>query len=166
MLSSIPRVRRAAVLCMPVLAGALGACSSTTPPQGITAVTPYALARYEGRWYEVARFDHAFERGMTDVSATYQGQVDGAVRMINRGFDTGRNDWHQSVGKAVFTGDAQTASLKVSFFGPGRNYGWILSRTKLLAPALREQLIARASALGIDTQALIWVAHERTDPQP
>ena len=103
---------------------------------------------------------------MTDVSATYQGQVDGAVRIINRGFDTVRNDWHQSVGKAVFTGDAQTASLKVSFFGPGRNYGWILSRTKLLASALREQLIARASALGIDTQALIWVAHEHTDPQP
>lgn len=188
MLSSITRVRRAAVLCMAALVGALGACSSTSPPPGITAVTPFALARYEGRWYEVARLDHAFERGMTDVSATYQGQADGTVRVINRGFDTGRNDWRQSVGKAVFTGDAQTASLKVSFFGPfyggyhvaaldvdyqwalvvgpDRSYGWILSRTKLLAPALREQLIARASALGIDTQALIWVTHERMDPQP
>ena len=50
--------------------------------------------------------------------------------------------------------------------GPDRSYCWILSRTKQLPPGVREQLIARANALGIDTQALIWVTHERTDPQP
>ena len=50
--------------------------------------------------------------------------------------------------------------------GPDRSYCWILSRTRRLPPGVREQLIARASALGIDTQALIWVTHERTDPQP
>jgi apolipoprotein D and lipocalin family protein len=163
-------------------------CSSIRPPAGISAVTPFDLARYEGRWYEVARLDHSFERGMTDVSATYQRQADGSLRVVNRGFVTDKNDWRQAVGKALFTGDAQTASLKVSFFGPfyggyhvaaldpeyqwalvvgpDRSYCWILSRSKQLAPAVREQLIARASALGIDTQALIWVTHERTDPQP
>ena len=166
----------------------LGGCASTTPPSGITAVSPFDLARYEGRWYELARLDHSFERGMTDVSATYQRQGDGSVRVLNRGFDTSRSNWRQAVGKALFTGDPQTASLKVSFFGPfyggyhvaaldanyqwalvvgpDRSYCWILSRSKQLAPAVREQLIARASALGIDTQALIWVTHERTDPQP
>ena len=92
------------------------------------------------------------------------------------------------MGKALFTGDANTASLKVSFFGPfyggyhvaaldagyqwalvvgpDRSYCWILSRTKQLAPALREQIVARAQSIGIDTRALIWVSHERTDPQP
>ena len=167
---------------------AISGCSSTSPPPGIAPVTPFDLARYEGRWYEVARLDHSFERGMTDVSATYQRQSDGTVQVLNRGFDTAKNDWRQAEGKAKFTGDKNTASLKVSFFGPfyggyhvaaldadyqwalvvgpDRSYFWVLSRTRQLAPALREQIIARAKALGIDTQALIWVTHERTDPQP
>ncbi|MDZ7864309.1 lipocalin family protein [Acidovorax sp.] len=187
-----PWLRRAALVLLASTALALAACSSTAPPPGITPVTPFDLARYEGRWYEVARLDHSFERGMTDVSATYQRQADGSVRVLNRGFDTTKGsqggEWRQAVGKALFTGDAQTASLKVSFFGPfyggyhvaaldadygwalvvgpDRSYCWILSRSKQLAPGVREQLIARASALGIDTQALIWVSQQRTDPQP
>ena len=61
---------------------ALGACS-TAPPEGITSVTPFELARYEGKWFEVARLDHSFERGLSDVSATYQAQPDGSVRKVN-----------------------------------------------------------------------------------
>lgn len=184
-----PRVafRRYALLFIAVITAALAGCSSTSPPTGITAVTPFDLSRYEGRWFELARLHHSFERGMTDVTATYQRQPDGSVRVVNRGFDTGKNDWREAIGKAFFTGDAQTASLKVSFFGPfyggyhvaaldadyqwalvvgpDRSYCWVLSRTKQLAPGLREQIVARASALGIDTSALIWVPHDRTDPQ-
>ncbi len=182
------RARRALLL---LAAGAalasVAACSSTSPPAGITPVSPFDLARYEGRWYEMARLDHSFERGMTDVTATYQRQGDGSVRVLNRGFDTGKNAWREADGKALFTGDPQTASLKVSFFGPfyggyhvaaldsnyqwalvvgpDRSYCWILSRSKQLAPAVRNQIVARAQALGIDTQAFIWVSHERTDPQ-
>ena len=83
-----PWVRRSVLLVSTALVLALVGCSSTTPPSGITPVTPFDLARYEGRWYEVARLDHSFERGMTDVSATYQRQSDGSVRVLNRGFDT------------------------------------------------------------------------------
>lgn len=184
----LPWVRRSLLLLSAAVVVALLGCSSTTPPPGVTPVTPFDLARYEGRWYEVARLDHSFERGMTDVSATYQRHADGSVRVLNRGFDTGKHDWRQAEGKAKFTGDTNTASLKVSFFGPfyggyhvaaldadyqwalvvgpDRSYCWILSRTQQLVPAVREQLIARAQALGIDTQALIWVTHERIDPQP
>ena len=137
---------------------AISGCSSTSPPPGIAPVTPFDLARYEGRWYEVARLDHSFERGMTDVSATYQRQSDGTVQVLNRGFDTGKNDWRQAEGKAKFTGDKNSASLKVSFFGPfyggyhvaaldadyqwalvvgpDRSYCWILSRTKQLPPGV------------------------------
>ncbi|MBP6578998.1 MAG: lipocalin family protein [Acidovorax sp.] len=183
-----PWARRTMLLFTAAIVLAISGCSSTSPPPGIAPVTPFDLARYEGRWYEVARLDHSFERGMTDVSATYQRQSDGTVQVLNRGFDTGKNDWRQAEGKAKFTGDKNTASLKVSFFGPfyggyhvaaldadyqwalvvgpDRSYCWILSRTKQLPPGVREQLIARANALGIDTQALIWVTHERTDPQP
>lgn len=188
MASSTPIQRRALLAAALGAATVLAGCSFTKPPDGITPVTPFDLARYEGRWYEAARLDHPFERGMTDVSATYQRLADGSVRVVNRGFDTRKNDWREAVGKAVFTGDVDTASLKVSFFGPfyggyhvaaldadyqwalvvgpDRGYCWLLSRTKQLAPGVREQLIARAQALGVDTQALIWVSHERTDPQP
>ena len=118
MLFSSPLVRRLALIFSATVLLAVSGCTSTSPPSGISAVTPFDLARYEGRWYEVARLDHSFERGMTDVSATYQRQADGSVRVVNRGFDTAKNDWRQALGKALFTGDVQTASLKVSFFGP------------------------------------------------
>ena len=92
--------RRSALVWSVFLLFALAGCSSVSPPPGITPVTPFDIARYEGRWHEVARLDHSFERGMTDVSATYQRQSDGSVRVLNRGFDTGKNDWRQAEGKA------------------------------------------------------------------
>lgn len=164
----------------------LAGCASSVPPAGISPVSPFELQRYLGRWYELARLDHRFERGMSDVSAVYASQPDGSVRVLNRGFDSASGRWREAVGRAVFTGSATTASLKVSFFGPfyggyhvaaldpayrwalvvgpDLSYCWILARDKQLAPAQREAITARAQALGIDTAALIWVAHERQDP--
>lgn len=187
MTSCVSIFRRVLLAAALGVAALLAGCAFSKPPDGITPVTPFDLARYEGRWYEAARLDHRFERGMTDVSATYQRLSDGSVRVVNRGFDTRKNDWRETVGKALFTGDVETASLKVSFFGPfygsyhvaaldagyqwalvvgpNRSYCWLLSRTKQLPPGVREQLVARAQALGVDTQALIWVSHDRTDPQ-
>lgn len=163
----------------------LGACS-TTPPAGMSAVTPFEIARYTGKWYEIARLDHSFERGMSDVSATYRQQPDGSVEVINRGYDSQRADWRQAVGRALFTGEPTRASLKVSFFGPfyggyhvialdqqdyrwamvvgpDRDYLWILSREKQLPAAVREQLLNQARAQGIDVEKLIWVAQTRND---
>jgi apolipoprotein D and lipocalin family protein len=172
------------ILVMVALLG-LAACS-TAPPQGITAVTPFDIKRYEGQWFEVARMDHSFERGLSDVSARYRIQADGSVQVINRGFDVQKNAWKEAVGRALFTGDPTTASLKVSFFGPfyggyhvvaldqqayqwsmvvgpDRDYVWILARDKQLSPAVREPLLAQAKALGIAVDKLIWVAQTRQD---
>ena len=184
--SSTPRL--AALVLASAAAALLVGCGSTRPPEGIEAVAPFDLGRYEGTWYELARLDHRFERGMNDVSATYQRLPDGSVRVVNRGFDEARQDWREAVGKALFTGSSQTGSLKVSFFGPfyggyhvaaldsdyrwaivvgpDRSYCWILSRDRQVPPALREQLIARVAQLGIDPKALIWVSHQRTGPKP
>ena len=157
---------------------------STTPPAGMSAVTPFEIARYTGKWYEIARLDHSFERGLTDVSATYRQQPDGSVEVINRGYDGGQ--WRQAVGRALFTGPADRASLKVSFFGPfyggyhvvaldqqdyrwamvvgpDRDYLWILARDKALPAGVREQLLSRASELGIDVSRLVWVNQTRDD---
>ena len=179
---SMPLLRSAllALLCL-----ALAACS-TAPPEGVRPVTSFDLNRYLGQWYEIARLDHAFERGMTDVSATYQLQDDGSVKVINRGYDTRRQAWQEAVGRALFVGDSSTASLKVSFFGPfyggyhvialdqqhyrwsmvagpDRGYLWILAREKTLPADLRAQLAGQAKALGFATEQLIWVEQTRAD---
>jgi len=169
-----------ALLCAMLLG--LGACS-TTPPDGITAVTPFDVNRYAGKWYEIARMDHSFERGLSEVSATYRLQPDGSVEVINRGFDSGRKDWKQAVGKALFTGDPNRASLKVSFFGPfygsyvifeldhegyqyslvsgpDKSYLWILARRPEIDDDLKKVLIGKAAALGFDTNKLIFVKHQ------
>ena len=172
-------LRRAVLLASLGAAVVLAGCASMQPPQGIAAVSPFDLARYEGRWYELARLDHSFERGMMDVSATYQRQSDGSVRVVNRGFDVAKNQWRQAVGKALFTGDANTASLKVSFFGPfyggynvialdreyrhalvcgpDRDYLWILSRTPTISSEMKQQMLDVATRQGFDVSKLIWV---------
>lgn len=173
-----------AALCIATLLG-LTACS-TTLPEGMTAVTPFDLNRYQGKWYEIARLDHTFERGLTDVSATYRVRPDGSVEVTNRGYDAKRNDWKQVVGNALFLEDANRGSLKVSFFGPfyagyhvvalyqqsyrwalvagpSREYFWILARDKQLSADTRAQLLALTQSLKIDIHKLIWVAHTRQD---
>lgn len=165
---------------------ALFAGCSTSPPPGITAVSAFDVKRYEGKWYEIARLDHSFERGLTDINATYRAQPDGRVQVINRGFDPEDGAWQQAVGRAYFTRDHHRGSLKVSFFGPfyggyhvvaldekeyrwslvmgpNRDYFWILSRDKTLPAELREQLIGRARQFGIDVDQLIWTSQQRAD---
>ena len=164
----------------------MAGCANTSPPPGVEAVSPFDLQRYQGRWHELARLDHSFERGMTDVSATYTPQADGSVRVVNRGFAAASGQWREAVGKALFTGAPTAGSLKVSFFGPfyggyhvaaldpdyrwalvlgpDTSYCWILARDKQLDAAQRDAIVARAQALGVDTHALIWVTHKRQDP--
>ncbi|MCB1965151.1 lipocalin family protein [Accumulibacter sp.] len=173
-----------AVLVLLVLFG-LAACS-TAPPAGMTAVTPFDLARYEGKWYELARLDHSFERGLTNVSATYRAQPDGSVRVTNRGYDPARREWREAVGRALFTGSPERASLKVSFFGPfyggyhvlaldqqgyrwamvvgaDRDYLWILARDRQLPAVVREQLLSQARKQGFAVDKLIWVEQTHND---
>lgn len=162
----------------------LAACS-TAPPPGLTAVTPFDVNRYAGTWYEIARMDHSFERGLSDVSARYTLQPDGSVQVINRGFDVARQTWKEAVGKALFTGDSNRGALKVSFFGPfygGYNvvaldpdyrwalvvgpdlgYVWILARDRQLTPEGRAQVLEQARKAGVDVDRLIWVAQTRPD---
>ena len=153
------------------------------PPAGVVPVSGFELSRYLGQWYEIARLDQSFERGMTDVSARYRMREDNSVEVINRGYQTAKGQWREAVGTARFIGEPTRGSLKVSFFGPfyggyhiaaldpdyrwslvigpDTGYAWILSRDKTLPVGIREQLVRQAAAVGIDTSALIWVQHSR-----
>ncbi|POP40840.1 hypothetical protein CHU32_18005 [Superficieibacter electus] len=169
---------------LPVVATAaaaflLVACSSPTPPAGVTVINNFNVQRYLGTWYEIARFDHRFERGLERVTATYSLRDDGGLRVINRGYNPDRGMWQQSIGKAYFTGDPGRAALKVSFFGPfyggyniialdkeyqhalvcgpDRDYLWILSRTPTISKEMKQQMLDTATRQGFAVEKLIWV---------
>ncbi|MBZ9610149.1 lipocalin family protein [Rheinheimera maricola] len=153
--------------------------SCTGTPAGVTPVTPFELNRYLGEWHEIARLDHRFERGLTEVTANYAMRDDGGVQVINRGFNAEESDWQQAEGKAYFVGDSNTGALKVSFFGPfygGYNiarlsddysvalvvgpsidYAWLLARSKTPAKALCDEYMAFANSIGISAQQWIWL---------
>jgi len=159
---------------------------AVAPPEGVTPVTGFELNRYLGQWYEIARLDHSFERGLSNVSATYSLRDDGGVRVLNRGYDNLAGRWKEAEGRAYFIGEPTVGSLKVSFFGPfyggyhlialdrehyswvmisgpSRDYLWILARDRQLPPVVREALFKQARALGFATEQLITVNQDRGD---
>lgn len=164
-------------------AGALlSVACTTTPPKGVTPIEGFNADLYLGSWYEIARLDHRFERGLDHVTATYSKRDDGELKVINRGFNVKKQRWQESIGKAYFTGSPSQAALKVSFFGPfyggynvialdkdyqhalvcgpNRNYLWILSRTPQLDGKVKEELTAKARQAGFDVNKLIWVKQD------
>lgn len=164
-----------------LLALLLGGCVSL--PDNVRPVGDFKLERYLGTWYEIARLDHSFERGLSRVTAEYSLREDGGVRVVNRGYSARDGKWKQAEGRAYFVRDPQTGFLKVSFFGPfygsyvifeldHENYGyavisgpdtsylWILARKPGMDESLKRDLVARAAARGFKTEGLIFVDHE------
>ncbi|MCD2167831.1 lipocalin family protein [Comamonas koreensis] len=157
---------------------ALPGCAVSVPP-GVQPVSNFDASKYMGTWYELARLDHRFEKGLTQVTATYSLNSDGSVTVLNRGYDAAKQKWREAEGKAHFLGQADKAALKVSFFGPfygGYNvvslddqyhtalvigsspdYMWILSRSKTIPETQRQALLEKAQTLGIDLAQVIRV---------
>jgi apolipoprotein D and lipocalin family protein len=175
-LNSTIRLALGLIASAALLAGCVGV------PQGIEPVRGFDLDRYLGKWYEIARLDHSFERGMTRVTAEYSLRDDGGVRVVNRGFNATGGAWDEAVGKAYFVADEDQGYLKVSFFGPfygayvvfeldpdyryafisgpDRSYLWLLARTPDLPETVRQRFVERATELGFDLDELIWVTQD------
>ncbi|GLR30834.1 lipocalin family protein [Shewanella decolorationis] len=157
-----------------VLSGCLGM------PRNVEPVKDFELERYLGKWYEIARLDHSFERGLTQVTAEYSLKPDGGVKVINRGYSAAKQQWKEAEGKAYFVNGDSEAYLKVSFFGPfygayvvfgldqkdyqyafisgpDTDYLWLLARTPTVSPEVIQQFVEMASARGFDTNSLIYV---------
>ncbi len=100
------------IFALPALLGCTGI------PDGVTPVQGFQLDRYLGTWYEIARLDHSFETGLSDVTANYQLRADDGVDVLNKGYDAEKGSWREAKGRAYFLGSPEIASLKVSFFGP------------------------------------------------
>ena len=160
---------------LPLLAG----CSSVEVPEGVQPVTGFDADRYLGTWHEIARLDHRFEQGLSQVTATYSLRKDGTIGVLNRGYNAAKDQWKEAEGVARFLGDRSVGSLKVSFFrpfyggyhimaldhrdygyamvcGPSRSYLWILAREPRLADATLAELLRQAQAANFNTNALIF----------
>ncbi len=149
-------------------------------PDKVQPVDEFVGERYLGRWYEIARLDHPFERGLEQVTAEYSWRDDGGIRVVNRGYSTEDNEWEQSEGKAYFVEGDNLGYLKVSFFGPfygsyvvfelekegyeyaffsgpNNSYLWLLARTPEVSQGIKDKFVVMSNALGFSTADLIFV---------
>ena len=152
-------------------------------PENIHPIDGFQVERYLGKWYEIARLDHAFERGLTSVTAEYSLRSDGVIRVVNRGYSAKEDKWKQAEGKAYFAAEPDQGFLKVSFFGPfygsyvifeldrdhysyalvcgpDKSYLWLLARSPQMDEDLKKRLIGKAADMGFDTSQLIYVRHD------
>jgi apolipoprotein D and lipocalin family protein len=149
-------------------------CSKPYPP--LETVKKVDLQKYAGTWYEIARYEHYFEKGCRDVSATYTLKEDGDIKVINR-CTKEEADKNEVVGVAYAT-DESNSKLKVSFFrpfygdywiimlddeyryavigDPSREYLWILSRTPTLDEDIKNMILKRLPEMGYSADPLIW----------
>jgi apolipoprotein D and lipocalin family protein len=155
-------------------------CGCLGMPETVTPVKVFNIEKYMGKWYEIARLDHSFERGLTCVTAEYSLREDGGVTVVNRGYSVEKNQWREAKGKAFFVNEPNEGYLKVSFFGPfygayvvfeldrdnyqyafvsgpNKSYLWLLSRTQTIGSDLLTHFIGKARELGFETDKLIYV---------
>ena len=174
------RVRPAQRLMLGLLVLLLTGCVGM--PSTVEPVSDFELERYLGHWYEVARLDHSFERGLSRVTAEYSLRDDGGVKVVNRGYSEAKGEWREATGRAYFVREATQGFLKVSFFGPfygsyvifeldhenysyafvsgpTTNYLWLLARTPEVGPEVMNQFLRMAKERGFDTDELIYVEH-------
>ncbi len=159
----------------------LGGCLGM--PKNVQPVTGFELNRYLGKWYEIARLDHSFERGMERVTAEYSLREDGGVAVKNRGFLTAKQEWKEAAGKAFFVEEPGAGYLKVSFFGPfygsyvifeldkeqyqyafvagpDHSYLWLLARTPTVDKELLARFVEQARQRGFNISKLLYVQQQ------
>ncbi|MGB5326536.1 MAG: lipocalin family protein [Pseudomonadales bacterium] len=159
----------------------LGACLGT--PEKVKPVEGFEMQRYLGTWYEIARLDHSFERGLQRVSAQYTPREDGGISVLNRGYDPEAGEWREADGRAYFVEGDTRGYLKVSFFGPfygsyvifeldknnyqyafvsgpNEKFLWLLARTADPADSVIEYFLEAARERDFDVESLIFVDHD------
>jgi apolipoprotein D and lipocalin family protein len=148
----------------------------------VKVIEPFDIDRYLGKWYEIARLDFKWEKGLSQVTATYNKNDNGSIAVNNQGFHDHKNKWKQSIGKAKFKDSQKKGALKVSFFGPfysgyhivkldqnyqyalvfGDNldYMWILSREKNIPDEVKLAYLEYARKFGYAIENLVWTQQD------
>ena len=155
------------------------ACSSKNPP--LQTVEKVDLERYLGTWYEIARYEHFFEKDCKNVSANYSIMDEETIKVINKCTKIQTNEKKEAMGRA-YAIDETNSKLKVSFFRPfygdywildsdddykyaiigtpTKEYLWILSREKTISDEVLNKLLEKISNMGFDKSKLIYTIQE------
>lgn len=147
-----------------------------------TTISALDIPEYMGVWYEIARYDHRFEKGMERVTANYSLQDNGKITVTNSGY-TPEGKHKQAHARAWMPDKNEPGKLKVSFFlwfasdyfilemdqddyswaligSSSDKYLWILSRTASLPVSTLERILDKARSRGYDTSRLIYVKQD------
>lgn len=158
----------------------LCSCSAQNELIDKTVVNELDINKYLGKWYEIARYDHSFERDLVGVTATYSFREDGKIKVVNSGFEKTLNgEKSVAIGKAKIPDKNVPSKLKVSFFwffygdyfvldldkdyqwaivgSSSDNYLWILSRTPTIDKNLYNELLNKLTKRGYDVSKLLVV---------
>lgn len=139
------------------------------------------IQKYKGTWYEIARFEHFFEKGCKNVTATYELKDNGKIKVINKCTNIDNGEKKEAIGEA-YALDSTNSKLKVSFFkpfygdywiidldknynyalvgSPNREYLWILSRTKTINEDIKNSILEKLSFHKFDKNKFIWTIQE------
>lgn len=168
-----------------LLLSSCSAVESLGVPENAKIVEGIDAEQYLGTWYEIARLDNRFERGLDNVTAHYELNKDGSIKVTNKGYNRKEEKWNVAEGKAYFiekpnADKKYVGKLKVSFFGPfygayniialdkihynyamvcgpDNEYLWILARTPELTYPIKQHLMSQAKGLGFNTDSLVHV---------
>lgn len=156
----------------------LGSCRADNSNQKIdnSTIETLDVARFMGKWYEIARYDHRFEKDMTNVSATYTLLDNGRIEVLNAGYKNG--EYKEIKGKAKQPNPDDPGKLKVAFFlwfysdyyildiapdyshviidSSTDKYLWIMSREPVLPDNILSELIEKIRQRGYDTDRLVF----------
>lgn len=163
------------------IVGLLSLLSCSTHEQ-LTVVQDIDIGKYQGKWYEIAKFPTRFEKDLKCVSAQYQKLDNGTIQVFNKGYNYKKNEWEDITGTAKIQDKSEKARLKVQFFWPfsgdyqimyvdssysyalvgsrSRKYLWILAREKTLDQKTMDSLLARAKNQGFDTDKITYTKQD------
>jgi len=155
--------------------------SCTSKHEPLNTVKNVELNKYLGTWYEIARYEHRFEKDCKNVTATYNLKKENEIEVINQCTNINTNEKKKATGVA-FAKDETFSKLRVSFFrpfygdywilildenykyavvgAPSREYLWILAREKTISDEIKKSILEKLPTLGFPTNKLIWTIQE------
>lgn len=163
---------------------ACGLSAHTHPvPRDIAVIQNFDAQRYAGPWFVLARMDHPAEQRLIQTGVYYRSNADGSLSMVQRGLDPERRQWTKRESLALPAGAAHEGALKISshgtvtsdyhvvaldadyrwalVLGNSAERVWVLSRSPVLRPADRANVLHQARLAGVNTEQLLWVPQER-----
>ncbi|GHF24976.1 membrane protein [Kordiimonas sediminis] len=181
-LSTMSVVAMMAAMTLTVSHTTAAQAEDKTPP--LPVVSSVDLTKYAGKWYEIARIDHRFQKDCVNSTAEYELRDDGDIKVTNRCDVIGKEKTKEAVGRAWVVDKDTNSKLKVQFIltflklpflsgnywvidldedykvavvgDPSRKYLWILSRTPTLPQEQIDALTTKAVQLGYDLTDIIY----------